>query len=440
MVDDPHRVSAWTCRDLSRPQFHRCRTVHLHAVLSMLQNTQLTKRRCRRKIISAIVLAIAFTCALGIAEVGLRATGFSYPVTMQGDPWCGYAFVPNAQWTHQSEGYSEVAINSFGFRDNEWAIEKAAGATRIAVVGDSFVAALEVDKSERFTELLSRQLNDSGALGAKVEVMNFGQPGFGTAQQLLLLRHKVWQFQPDLVILAVFTGNDIRNNLLQLEREPMLPYFELRDGQLHLDPSFRDHKRGLPVRSLKAMAHYSRFVQLAYRTFHSATREEQPTVDSTFKQLRQEYGLSDPMSEIMIYQPPADDTWQLAWNLTEALIAEFQRECKQHNAEFKVVTLSNEIQVHADENLRSRLRQIAHVDDWFYPEERIADYCQQLGIRSLTLAPSLQQFAQRQRVMLHGFDNTRMGVGHWNAIGHQVAAEQIAVWLTPSPETIEIQN
>ena len=41
--------------------------------------------------------------------------------------------------------------------------------------------------------------------GKQVEVINFGVSGYGTAQELLTLRQKVWDFSPDIVVLAFTT-------------------------------------------------------------------------------------------------------------------------------------------------------------------------------------------------------------------------------------------
>ena len=43
----------------------------------------------------------------------------------------------------------------------------------------------------------------------------------------------------------------------------------------------------------------------------------------------------------------------------------------------------------------------------------------------ITLAPELQEFAQRNNVFLHGFGEN-LGNGHWNATGQRVAGELIA--------------
>jgi hypothetical protein len=50
----------------------------------------------------------------------------------------------------------------------------------------------------------------------------------------------------------------------------------------------------------------------------------------------------------------------------------------------------------------------------------------------------MQAYADAHHAFLHGFPNTRLGTGHWNADGHQVAGELIArkvrdLLTAPSP-------
>ena len=47
-----------------------------------------------------------------------------------------------------------------------------------------------------------------------------------------MLKHYVWQFSPDIVLLGFFPENDIRNNSRSLEQNDTKPYFELVDGGL----------------------------------------------------------------------------------------------------------------------------------------------------------------------------------------------------------------
>ncbi len=75
--------------------------------------------------------------------------------------------------------------------------------------------------------------------GQTVEVINFGVSGYGTAQELLTLREKVWKYSPDLVLLAITTNNDITDNSRALKRTDDVPYFVFQDNKLTLDDSFK---------------------------------------------------------------------------------------------------------------------------------------------------------------------------------------------------------
>ncbi|HEX2165417.1 MAG TPA: SGNH/GDSL hydrolase family protein, partial [Thermoanaerobaculia bacterium] len=142
-----------------------------------------------------------------------------------------------------------MEVNRYGFRGEEPRLAKPAGTFRVALLGDSQAEALQVDFEDTFGEVLERRLAACPAplggvppgAGRRVEVLNFGVSGYGTAQALLTLRHAAAPFRPDLALLAVYTGNDVRNNLEELELDPGRPYFRLLpDGSLELDDSFRE--------------------------------------------------------------------------------------------------------------------------------------------------------------------------------------------------------
>ena len=48
------------------------------------------------------------------------------------------------------------------------------------------------------------------------------------------------------------------------------------------------------------------------------------------------------------------------------------------------------------------------------------------GFDVLTLAPMFQAYAQEHNVFLHGFENSGIGIGHWNQEGHRLAGKLIA--------------
>ncbi len=127
---------------------------------------------------------------------------------------------------------------------------KPPGSFRVAVLGDSFIEAFQVPDEQTFCARLESGLQDCSALaGRQVEVLNFGVSGYGTAQELLMLRHYVWQYQPDLVLLAFFPGNDLRNNSAELEPYKVRPFYRLQSGDLVLDDAFLQHPDYLKAQS-----------------------------------------------------------------------------------------------------------------------------------------------------------------------------------------------
>lgn len=369
-------------------------------------------------LINACFVAGSILVALGIAEVGLRIWGFSYPTFLHVDPVTGHRHRPNVEGRYQDEGNATVRINSAGLRDMEHSLAKPANVVRIAILGDSYAEALQVPLEATFWKLLEAELSShcERLRGKQVEVINFGVSGYGTAQELLALRDRVWPYQPDVVLLAFLSGNDIQDNSKALSGAYPRPYL---DRKLRVDEGFLQSKTyrlkdSAPWRLMIAISDYSRVLQL----FNMAkNRLAQPAVPVG---RADELGLTD-----RIYLPPADDIWQEAWGVTETLILQIRREVESRGGRFFVATLSNGIQVHPDLSAREAYRKKLGATDLFYPDHRIDLLLKRTGIPHAILAPELAAAAQASNEYLHGFPNSVMGTGHWNELGHLYAASII---------------
>jgi hypothetical protein len=331
---------------------------------------------------------------------------------------------PNVEGWYRLEGKAYVRINADGLRDKEHSREKPPGTLRIAVLGDSFAEALQVPVPETFWAILERNLRGCrGFAGRPVEVINFGVSDYGTAQQFLLLRHRVWQYAPDLVIVALFLENDVRNNSKMLERDKVRPFFVLHDGELSLDTSFRENslykaRTGFTRRAIVTVSDHLRVIQLANlarRRVVAWSRGAVPTEDS---------GVDEG-----VFRPPAAPEWQQAWRVTEALLLKMRDEVRAHGARLLLVTLSSGIQVDPDPVVRRRFMEKLGIDDLFYSDRRVRRFAIDAGIEIVTLAPPMQAYAESNQRYLHGFANTGRGRGHWNTVGHAVAAENIREYL-----------
>jgi lysophospholipase L1-like esterase len=375
----------------------------------------------------AVVAAGTFA-ALLVAEAGLRVIGFSHPPLYRVDEHRGWVLAAGERGWYTAEGRSFVAVSSAGLREEEQPRDKPTGELRVAVLGDSMTEALQVPRHDTFVEVAERRLAACPDLppGTRsVEVLNFGVSGYGTAQELLTLRHAALAWQPDAVVLAFYTGNDVRNNDREMEGDGRRPYFVLdADGEPVLDDSFRRHA-GYRLRSSPlAAAAYSaarhvRLLQLAA---------------ALWSRLRQgpsgpPPGELHPGEDDAVYVPPealADAAqgavWERAWRLSEALVRRTAVESRAAGARFLLLSLSTGAQTHPDLALRRRFAAELGVDDLLYPERRLAALARREGIDYLALAPRLARRGEHGGEQLHGAG----GLGHWNVAGQRAAGELLA--------------
>ena len=391
---------------------------------------------CQRLLFIIGGILIGLICA----ELAARLGGVYHTVILKTDPVFGRRFIPGVEGWQLNEGRAYVRINSQGWRDRERSKSKGLGTRRIVVLGDSFTSARQVDIDETFCAVMEQEL----ALGtpdgtAKTEVLNFGVCGYGTAQEFLVLENCVWEYAPDIVLLAFFPGNDVLDNSLRLTKEMgdghggdygCRPFFVKDDfGKLRLDNSFRDspwfrENSSWGARAFTKATQYSRLAGLLN------------TLRSRKFRMRK-YANQDGLNR-MVYVNQQDE----AWDITETIILKMRNACAARNVRFAIVTVSMPVQVHPDHAMRAALKKDLGVDTLFAADQRIADFGLESGIPVLNLALQMQKYAETEQTFLHGFEDTP-GVGHWNVKGHLFAGRTIAAWLLewgnlpgPSDQTI----
>jgi len=381
--------------------------------------TQRRQVRLREKLL--MVLAAAFFGLL-LCEVVLRLMGYSFPPFYKMDGITGAALRPNAEGWWTREGRSYIRINSQGLRDREHTKVKPANTVRIAVLGDSFSEAFQLPMENAFWAVAEAKLQACHAMrGHTVEAINFGVSGYGTAQELLTLRSKVWDYDPDIVLLAMTTRNDVGDNSRVFKQSDDIPYFVLSNGRLLLDDSFR-HTRMYRLRG-STLYDAVRWVRARSRVVQAVNGAAYAV--SVWLQRRSDQGRSSRLAD---YQEPRDPAWRDAWAVTEALIVLMRDEVEEKHAKFFVVTLTGPVQIDPDPKVRQEAMRKSDINDFFYPDLRVKALGERESIPVLVLAPGMQSFAERNRVHLHGFGHF-LGGGHWNELGHRVAGERISDWL-----------
>lgn len=101
-----------------------------------------------------------------------------------------------------------ISINSLGFRDEEIETSKPENTKRILVLGDSFTFGIKAEQEWIFPEILEDKLNAQND-DFNYEVINAGTIGYTIDNEYLLLKEKLEQVDPDMVILMFFAGNDV---------------------------------------------------------------------------------------------------------------------------------------------------------------------------------------------------------------------------------------
>lgn len=115
-----------------------------------------------------------------------------------------YTLRPNLDLSFQR---ARVQTNSCGMRDVERKIQRQSNTYRIALLGDSFAFGWGVEREQGLAAALEHSLNSVARAGHKVEVLNFGVPGYSTFQEVFSFLENGADFNVD-EILVYFIEND----------------------------------------------------------------------------------------------------------------------------------------------------------------------------------------------------------------------------------------
>lgn len=182
-----------------------------------------------------LLVAGGLLIGLAIAEAGLRVLYPTYPAVYEPDPVLLYRLVPSSRKIFVREPANggqriPVMIDRDGFRGEE--LRPRSRATRVAVYGDSFI---EAEFSTLDSTFAKRLEQDLGGGKDTIEVVNAGVVGYGPDQELFAIRQGMERLEPDIVVLAVYAGNDM-GDLLRHKMFRLAPDGSLLVNNYHLNP------------------------------------------------------------------------------------------------------------------------------------------------------------------------------------------------------------
>ena len=181
--------------------------------------------RLSPSIARVLVAAASIAVTLGAVEWTLRSFFPIRGMIYQIDDRYLYKHIPGsvkrAGLAGEDSAKVLVRINAAGRRGDESGLPTAA--YRVVVYGDSFVAAEPTSQPETYTAQLQQFLNEK--LRGTV-VLNAGVTGYGVDQESLRMEDELPGLKPNLVVVAIYAGNDfgdlLRDKLYLLDEHGQL--------------------------------------------------------------------------------------------------------------------------------------------------------------------------------------------------------------------------
>jgi hypothetical protein len=175
----------------------------------------------RKKEIVLLVFSSCFgiTLCLVILYFYSLGSGF-FLVTTKFDPELG--------WTNISDvsvvsGGKSLTTNSLGFRSDE----VDSNIKHILIVGDSVAWGQGVSDNETVSYHLGKKITS-------FQTLNLGVPGYGTDQAYLRLNKYIEKLNPALIIVVIFTGNDLLDISKDTRYGKSKPFY-LLDNKIKLE-------------------------------------------------------------------------------------------------------------------------------------------------------------------------------------------------------------
>jgi hypothetical protein len=389
------------------------------------------RRRGRAVLLNLCLLAATLLVAAIALEGVLRVLKLNSLSNVELVPGKGLRRVPGSTYVNRKEGYSEGRYNALGFRDVERQTAKPAGTMRIEVLGDSFIEALQVPLEQTLTAVLERKLNDGGG-SPRYEVLNLGQSGFGTTEECQRFEHFGRQLDPDVVVLALFPGNDVRNNSRVLNTESVTYYYTLQpDGGLILDTSVVDRyesNRSILQRAVQEVKRHSYLASFVSERLFLLRRQSQ---GRKVRAAASDPGAGGPSTlpvfdDLNVYVADPPGVWSDAWAVTLAVLAKTRDDVEATGARFVVVMIPAAEQIDAEAQSLAQER-AGRTLDWDHPDTVLDAYARERGIRFLSLTPRFRETYARTGQPLYGMGEINRG--HWNRHGNELAADVVLDFL-----------
>ena len=346
-----------------------------------------------------ILLAFVVLFCFILLEILVR---FFFPVSdaiWMGDGTIGHKHIINKSGIYViPEHISYVKFNGEGFRDVD---HNVSDKYKIAMLGDSFVDALEVNFNDTFYQKLQNKLDN--LYPGKYEIFNFGLYYFSTAQEYLLYNKFVKKYNPDEIYLFVFV-NDPYETCLEDPKNPT--YYIDDEGNVQARKFYPNEYNSIQLFVSKYFKS-AVFIRKVLQDAKSRVYQEK------IKKLN--YGLPAYAKSFL---KEYDNQTAECWNLSRYFLRKLNEETTKSGTKIIAVIIPPPASLYkqdAEKLIKSSTLNESSFD-FDKPSRMFKDIFNQERITYYDLEPDLKMENKR---LYYNID------GHFNPVGHEVVSEAL---------------
>lgn len=378
----------------------------------------------RQTVFKIVLVFISVFIAFVILEVFLRVLmkAKENPTITRLDPLTGlYTLLPDLDLQYYSEeGNTRVHLRSRddGYvrtKDNKQEGEKRT----VAILGDSYVQALQVDYGANFVSRVQELLNTTGN-PITYELFNFGTGGQGTGEQIIKYEKHVRPYAPDAIVLVIYEGNDYDDNQNFKEAHPSVTESILRTGEIEGLPLHVSEKSDDESQVKRHLVKQILLSSAVIRTIHHIARYHEGVSRflvriGVFEDLRT---VDRTLQTILPFMVNENEARSAGMDTTIAFIQNLENRLLSEGIPFGVVLIPSHWQV--DPHFKETIKALASTPDFDLPARMIDD---SIDVPVLNLSSALEKEIQA------GNQVFILGRGHFTPHGHEFVSSKVSSFI-----------
>ena len=365
-------------------------------------------------VLSVLLVILELPALTGLLDysylLGKLAGDWTGPVAIfTTDLDLGFGRPPHVRWEGQPRSDMAVLWNlparsptrqtfttdSRGFRNT-----RETARADVVFIGDSYVEGSYVSDEET----VSSALEDL----TRLPVTNLGRAGYGTLQELAVLRRYALPLKPRMVAWFFFEGNDLYNDE---EFEGIRTYLQEHGGY---DKSGKSKRQ--PFRKTSFSVYSFQFLR---RLFHPIV----PNVVSTVGWFQDETGRQHSMCFYDYGELEFTEYEEKRFATSRETLLEGDEVCRENGCKLIVFFVPMKFRVYGDYCTYPAHSRCTEWEPWDLAD-RFVDFGRESGLECVDLTVPMRRAAAAGKVLYAPEDS------HWNPAGHRFVAELVrAAWL-----------